>query len=227
MSGADGFSTGDRQEIPARYHRDFHRFGAHELILREVPVGSTVLDVGCASGYLAEPLHARECSVRGLDRDADAVAVAAPSYEEAVTLDLEEVDALPWPEGFFDVVLCADVLEHVRDPERALRLVRPHLAPRGLLIVSLPNVAHLSVRIPLAFGRFDYRRSGILDETHVRLFTFRTARDLVESSGYDVRRVLGASDRFGGLLHRLGPLARPLRGMLAYNIVLVATPSGR
>jgi 2-polyprenyl-3-methyl-5-hydroxy-6-metoxy-1,4-benzoquinol methylase len=209
---------------PSPYRRNYHPYGAHELILRQIPLGSTVLDVGCATGYLAQPLVARGCRVWGVDKDPDAVARAALCYEDTCAVDLEECERLPWPEAHFDVVLCADVLEHLRDSERALQLVRRYVAPQGLLVVSLPNVAHASVRVPLAFGRFNYRRTGILDETHVRLFTFKTAQDLVSASGFDITRVLGASDRFGGLLHRLGMAGRFLRGLLAYNIVIVATP---
>jgi 2-polyprenyl-3-methyl-5-hydroxy-6-metoxy-1,4-benzoquinol methylase len=208
----------------SEYRRNLHRYGAHELILREVPRGSSVLDVGCATGYLAEPLKARGCRVWGLDRDADAVSTAAASYEEAHVVDLDASDALPVPEGAFDVVICADVIEHLRDPERGLRLVRRYLASNGRLILSVPNVANFSVRFPLALGRFEYRQSGILDRTHTRLFTFRTATELVESCDLVVLRELGASDRFGGLLRLLGRAGRPLRGLLAYNVVIVATP---
>jgi methionine biosynthesis protein MetW len=216
-------SVSDVSTIASRYRRNLHRYGAHELILRQVPPGSSVLDVGCATGYLGEALVERGCRVWGIERDEDAAAVAASSYEEVHVVDLDLCDSLPVPEQFFDVVLCADVLEHLREPERGLRLVRPHLAPGGSIVVSLPNVAHLSVRLPLLLGRFEYGPSGILDRTHARLFTFRTARELVTSCGFDVNSELGASDRFGGLLHALGPLRRPLRGILTYNIVMVAT----
>jgi 2-polyprenyl-3-methyl-5-hydroxy-6-metoxy-1,4-benzoquinol methylase len=212
------------QATSARYHRNWKRYGTHEVVLRQVPPGSSVLDVGCATGYLSAPLRARGCLVWGLDNDAESIAIAAASYEEAYIIDLEECAALPWAEGSFDVALCADVVEHLRDPERALRLVRRYIAPGGRLVLSVPNVAHLSVRFPLLFGRFDYGPSGILDETHLRFFTFKTALALVASSGYRVERVVGGSDHFGRPLERLGDAARFARGLLAYNIIIVATP---
>jgi 2-polyprenyl-3-methyl-5-hydroxy-6-metoxy-1,4-benzoquinol methylase len=224
LSGPHGVRWVTSRSVESRrYQRNFQPWGAHELILREVPSGTAVLDVGCATGYLASALRARKCRVWGLDRDADAVAVAAPMYEDIQTLDLDECDRLPWPERFFDVAVCADVVEHVRDPGRALGLVRRYLVPGGRLLLSVPNVAHASVRIPLLFGRFNYRSSGILDDTHVRLFTFRTADALAESAGFRVERLIGASDRLGGVLARLGKAARPVRGLLAYNIIVVAT----
>jgi GT2 family glycosyltransferase/SAM-dependent methyltransferase len=209
--------------IPYRRNRRPH--GTHEVILRQVRAASSVLDVGCSTGYLGEELRGRGCRVWGLDRDAAAVAEATPWYEDVRILDLDVCDDLPWPDQSFDVVLCADVLEHLRDPVRALGLVRRYLSPGGRLVLSLPNVAHASVRLPLLVGRFDYRRSGILDETHLRLFTFRTTRALVESSGFTVERVLGGSDHFGALLARLGSAASVVRGLLAYNIVIVARVS--
>jgi 2-polyprenyl-3-methyl-5-hydroxy-6-metoxy-1,4-benzoquinol methylase len=196
------------------------------VLLRQVPAASSVLDIGCSTGYVGDALRARNCRVWGVDRDAAAAAKAKASYEEVYVLDLDECDGLPWPEISFDVVLCADVIEHLRDPARALRLVRRYVSPRGRLVLSVPNVAHVSVRLPLLVGRFEYRRSGILDETHLRLFTFRTARTLVESSGFAIERVLGGSDHFGALLDRLGVAAYLLRGLLAYNIIVVARVVG-
>jgi 2-polyprenyl-3-methyl-5-hydroxy-6-metoxy-1,4-benzoquinol methylase len=208
----------------ARYRRNRREYGTHEVVLRQVPPQSAVLDVGCATGYLAEPLRARGCRVWGIDRDATAAASAAPMYEDTRVIDLDECNRLPWPEQFFDVVLCADVIEHLRDPAAALRLVRRHLSREGRLVLSVPNVAHFSTRIPLLFGRFDYTPTGILDETHLRLFTFRSARALVESSGFAIQRIVGTSDHFGALLHRMNGASRLVRGMLAYNIIVVATP---
>jgi SAM-dependent methyltransferase len=197
--------------------------GTHALVLRLVPDGSTVLDVGCASGYLGEALAARGCEVFGLDRDASAVARVPPCYRDAVVLDLEEADALPWREPF-DVIVAADVLEHLRDPARALRLLRRSLRDDGIAVLSLPNVAHVSVRVPLLLGRFRYRTTGILDETHCRLFTVATARELAESCGFRVERTLAGSDRFGALVNGHPALARALTGLLAHSIVLLCRP---
>jgi 2-polyprenyl-3-methyl-5-hydroxy-6-metoxy-1,4-benzoquinol methylase len=207
---------------PSPYRRNRRPRGTHELLRRQVPRGTSVLDVGCSTGYLGAALTAQGCRVWGVERDPAAAAEARALYEDVLVVDLDECDELPWPEHSFDVVLCADVVEHLRDPGRALRLVRRYLALEGLLLLSVPNVAHVSVRLPLLVGRFDYRPSGILDETHLRLFTFKTARALVESSGFAVQRVAGGSDHFGALLERLGPAAPLLRGLLAYNVVLVA-----
>jgi SAM-dependent methyltransferase len=148
--------------------------------------------------------------------------VAAPWYEDVSVIDLEACDTLPWPERSFDVVLAADVVEHLRDPGRALRVLRNYVRSDGRIVVSVPNVAHASVRIPLLLGRFAYRPTGILDETHLRFLTFKTAHELVESSGFDVQRLLASSNHFGALLQVPGA-RRLLRGILGYNCIVVAT----
>ena len=84
----------------------------------------------------------------------------------------------------FDWIMAADVLEHSAEPQAALRFYRRFLKPDGKLIVSLPNVAVWDNRFRLLFGRFDYRASGVLDRTHLRFFTFRTARELIIEAGF-------------------------------------------
>ena len=79
-----------------------------------------------------------------------------------------------------------DVMEHLRVPEKLLRDCRALLKPNGHLIVSLPNVANITVRLMLLFGRFNYTERGILDKTHLRFFTRKTARRLLTENGYDI-----------------------------------------
>src|SRR5215218_4240679 len=216
--------AGASERTPVRYRRN--ATGTHRLLLNLVPPNSAVLDVGCAGGYLGETLTEKGCRVCGLDRNADAIRSARIHYEEARLIDLESAASLPWPERSFDVLLAADVLEHLRDPSTALAMLVRYLRHDGLAVVSLPNVAHASVRIPLLFGHFTYRERGILDATHCRLFTFNSARELVESSGLWIEDTLVGSDRLGVLLNRWRPARRLLRGLLAYNIVLRARPLG-
>jgi len=106
-------------------------------------------------------------------------------------MDFEQ-EALPvaWPR--FDLILCLDVLEHMLDPWRVVdRLVTQHLAVGGTLLVSLPNVRHYSVTLPLIFqGRWDYNDAGILDRTHVRFFTPHSAVQLLAHPRLDAPRFL-------------------------------------
>ena len=85
--------------------------------------------------------------------------------------------------GAYDAILFLDVLEHLRDPDGVLRAARDWLRPGGRVLCSLPNVAHWRVRLALARGRFDYTENGLMDATHLRWFTRRTARELLTRAG--------------------------------------------
>ncbi len=108
------------------------------------------------------------------------------AYDEWVTDSVANIEG--WSRSF-DVVVCADVLEHLADPAAVLARVRRWISPRGVLFVSLPNVANVAVRLALAAGRFEYADAGILDRTHLRFFTRRSARRLVEEAGFRIRRL--------------------------------------
>jgi hypothetical protein len=100
-------------------------------------------------------------------------------------VDLELLPRLP--DGW-NVILAADVIEHLNDPPRMLRLIRDALPPDGLLVVSVPNVAHLYVRLALLFGYFPYADRGILDRTHRYFYTRRSLRDALHRSGFEIVR---------------------------------------
>jgi 2-polyprenyl-3-methyl-5-hydroxy-6-metoxy-1,4-benzoquinol methylase len=102
-------------------------------------------------------------------------------------------------------VVFGDVLEHLVDPWEALRVARGLLAPGGVAIVSVPNVAAWPVRFGLLAGRFDYADFGLLDRTHLRFFTRRSAHELVQAAGYEIER-----ERFVHLERKLGPVRRAL-----------------
>jgi 2-polyprenyl-3-methyl-5-hydroxy-6-metoxy-1,4-benzoquinol methylase len=82
----------------------------------------------------------------------------------------------------FDKILLLDVIEHLPDPARIVRDCVRLLEPRGQLIISVPNIANISVRLMLMLGRFQYMERGILDRTHLRFFTRRTIRELLEAA---------------------------------------------
>jgi SAM-dependent methyltransferase len=88
----------------------------------------------------------------------------------------------------FDVVLMSHVLEHLVDPTPVLRDAARVLAPDGLLAVALPNALVYANRARLLLGRFDYTEGGIMDQTHVRFYTFRTAAALLHRTGWEVTR---------------------------------------
>lgn len=158
---------------------------SHNYMLQLVGTTKRVLDVGCASGYLAQALVERGCTVSGVEYDAAAAEEARPHLQQLVVGDLEQLDLVAeLGRGEFDVVVFGDVLEHLRDPLPVLRQARDLLAPGGYVVISIPNVAHGAVRLQLLQGRFDYRPTGLLDSTHIRFFTRDNLRALLHDAGF-------------------------------------------
>lgn len=124
--------------------------------------------------------------------------------------DLER--GLPPVDGRFDFVVCADILEHLRDPARLLRDVRSVISPGGRLLASLPNSGHAYFRANVLMGRFPAHDRGLFDRTHLHFYTWAGWKNLLESAGFGVERVTPTSVPVGMILPRWEgtPLARGL-----------------
>lgn len=173
-------------EVKKRYHFISEEHGPHMKIIRYIGRGRRVLDVGCATGYLAEKLTKNDCEVYGIEVDPSATQEAEKHCKEVLLADIEDIEELPWPEKFFDVFIYADILEHLKRPDLALLKFRRYLKPDGILIVSLPNIAYWRMRLNMLLGRFNYEEVGIIDKTHLRFFTIETGQYLVEECGFKV-----------------------------------------
>lgn len=205
-----------------------HAHGGHAKLLALVGNGKRVLDVGCSSGYLARPLAARGCAVVGLERDPAAAEEARAVCAEVLVGDVETME-LPLEQASFDVVLCGDLIEHLRDPQAFLARVRPLLRPDGRLVLTTPNVANWSMRLGLLVGRWRYTERGILDRTHTHLFTRATLVETIEQAGYRVETLdftvplpalrNAATERVAHAIGRLRP------SLFAYQFVVSATPA--
>jgi 2-polyprenyl-3-methyl-5-hydroxy-6-metoxy-1,4-benzoquinol methylase len=167
------------KEIPGSSHDTLRRR------IRALPAGLRLLDLGAAGGHLGRAVRDRCAFLAGVEPHPPS-ASAREGYD-----DWREVDALhagTWSEPF-DVVLCADVLEHVLNPLRLLELIRGWLKPSGALLISIPNVANISVRLALLFGQFRYAERGILDDSHLAFYTRATAKALLEKGGLRIRAI--------------------------------------
>jgi 2-polyprenyl-3-methyl-5-hydroxy-6-metoxy-1,4-benzoquinol methylase len=216
-------------------------YSSHYYAERMAGNNQRLLDVGCGEGFFAEHLHNNGNEVTGID------ALEAPIHADAMR-EYYQTDlqmglgpvAGQLREREFDKVLLLDVLEHLNHPERVLRDVYPLIRPSGgSIIVSLPNVANIFVRLNLLFGRFEYADRGIMDRTHVRFFTRKTARELLEGNGYRVvseqysiiplDRGLRVKPR--GLVDRVGSsILKVLTGLFptlfGYQLIFEARPAG-
>lgn len=201
---------------------------SHRRMLDLVPAGGRALDAGCSSGYLAERLVQRGFEVVGLELDADAGQAAERWCTQVIVGDVERME-IPLEAESFDLVLCGDIVEHLRDPGAALAKLRPLLKPGGRLVLSTPNVANWAIRLSLLFGRFRYTERGILDRTHAHFFTRSTLRETIERSGYRIETLdhvvpvpLVRATPVDRLAHAIGSL-RP--SLFAYQFVVAATPA--
>jgi len=206
---------------------------SHELVLAAVPHGTRVLDVGCATGYLAAEMARRGCEVVGVEFDPGAAAEARAVCAEVVVGDLEapapRADVERAVGAGVDVVVCADVLEHLRDPGATLGWLRGLLRTDGpsLVVVSVPNIAHWTARRALLRGRFDYADFGLFDRTHLRFFTRASARELAARAGFAVAQErfapapLPLESRLPALARLRGPALRRAPELFALQFVLV------
>lgn len=170
-------------DAASRYTLKADPFSSHSVILAWLAEGQgrRLLDVGAADGLLSRHLTARGWKVTGIEADRAAAAAGAAHCEQMLVADLNR--GVPALDGLFDTIVCGDVLEHLADPAPVLRTLVSALAPGGDVVVSVPNVAHLWVRLSLLGGRFEYADRGILDRTHLRFFTKRTLDDLLAAVG--------------------------------------------
>jgi len=158
---------------------------SHTLIVDLVGRGKRVLDVGANTGYLAKALTERGCTVTGIEIDPDAARQAEEFCERVIVGNVEELDLdAEIGDETFDVLVFGDVLEHLKDPGRALERFKPFLDAAGHVVVSIPNVAHGSVRLALLRGQFRYHSLGLLDDTHLRFFTRESVEELLGGAGF-------------------------------------------
>jgi 2-polyprenyl-3-methyl-5-hydroxy-6-metoxy-1,4-benzoquinol methylase len=169
-----------------------------------------VLDAGCGFATTSQHIAALGNRVTGIESSAEAAAVARTRVNEIVHADLQQLDLVKSALAGrrFDVIIFADVLEHLAWPIGILRGYLDLLKEGGSVIVSLPNVGLWSVRLSLLAGRFRYQETGVLDHTHLRFFTRRTAKEMIEQAGLKiVRRTYNP-----GLVRPFVPLAKKLLG---------------
>jgi 2-polyprenyl-3-methyl-5-hydroxy-6-metoxy-1,4-benzoquinol methylase len=210
---------------------------SHTLIVESVGRGKRVLDVGASTGFLAEVLTGRGCSVTGIEIDPDAARQAEEFCERVIVGNVEELD-LDAEIGAetFDVLVFGDVLEHLKDPQRALERFKPFLDPGGHVVASIPNIAHGSVRLALLQGKFRYRPLGLLDNTHLRFFTRESVEEMFGAAGFLISEVKRTrQDVFDTEIdvdaaevpEEVVRLVRSDPEAFTYQFVLTAHPTGR
>jgi len=165
---------------------DPNPYGAHKRIVQLTGKNKKVLDVGCATGQVAKKLIENKCEVVGIEIDDESAQLAKKYCKDVIIGDIETLETLPYPEKYFDVIIFADILEHLKDPQAVLLKLKKYLRKDGYILCSIPNIAHIYIRLNLLLGKWEYRDAGILDRTHLRFFTRKTAIKLIEQAGYKI-----------------------------------------
>lgn len=144
-----------------------------------------VLEIGAAGGLVTKALIGNGCSLVAVEPDPEATERLERTGATVVTEPIETVLADPsiLGDSGFDAILCGDVLEHLVDPVDVLRRLLNVLKPSGFVVISVPNVAHIDVRLALLNGRFPYTETGLLDRTHLRFFTRESVGTLLDECG--------------------------------------------
>ncbi len=185
-----------------------------------VTLGATVLEVGPGDGVISRWLKVNKgCRTIGVEYLPQVAARARDAFDEMLIGSIEDQAMMPALQAHapFDFIIFADVLEHLVDPWQVLRHMRPLLTRGGHVLRSMPNIAHWTARLNLLRGRFDYTDGYLMDRTHLRWFTFRTAQELAAQTGY---RVVDQATVFKP---RFARFWRTLNG---YQIVLNLQASG-
>jgi len=206
-------------------------WGGHVKCVHLVGNDKKVLDVGCATGLVAQKLKENHCEITGIELDPAQVGVARDACQEILVGDIEAMDLALAPSSF-DVLLMADVLEHLKDPLGTLRRLSRFLSEDGFLLVVLPNIAHLYFRLKLLIGQFDYQERGTLDKSHLRFFTLKTVKKLVVDAGFEIESIdvtmpnapvsLAFNKKFS-ILYKSGyRVARLWKTMFAFRFIILA-----
>jgi glycosyltransferase involved in cell wall biosynthesis/2-polyprenyl-3-methyl-5-hydroxy-6-metoxy-1,4-benzoquinol methylase len=224
------FDCASPDESP--YRPKLNYTSPHSLSFARVPAGSTVLDIGCAGGYMAGILaEKKDCTVDGID----AFVAVEPGLNSFLLHDLN-TGLPPLDYTKYDYVLMLDVIEHLAKPEAFLDALYHALAenPRAEILISTANIGFMITRFMLFIGQFNYGRRGILDRTHTRLFTFRSFERAVEESDFDILERVGVpgpypmamGDNFLSrtLLRINQALIHVSRGLFSYQILLRIKP---
>jgi 2-polyprenyl-3-methyl-5-hydroxy-6-metoxy-1,4-benzoquinol methylase len=157
---------------------------SHSIIvkwLESLRQGARILDIGTGTGTLARRVKAKTYTFCGVEPNQARAGCARPYYSSLVCYPIENV-----PDEYlvgFDMIILADVLEHIAQPELLLRRLYALQSANCRFIISVPNVANAWIRLNMLFGHFDYTERGILDSTHLRFFTRASILALLDSAG--------------------------------------------
>ncbi|MCK9641689.1 MAG: class I SAM-dependent methyltransferase [Prolixibacteraceae bacterium] len=155
-------------------------------IFHLVPDKAKVLDVGCSSGnFGVELIKRKNCAVDGIELDDDDYKAAKKKLRKVYNLNIE-TNNLNDIDKDYDIINFGDVIEHLVDPAKVLKNIKNHLAKNGSVLFSVPNMAHIAIRLELLGGKFEYAETGLLDKTHLHFYTQDEVFNIFSAAGYEI-----------------------------------------
>ncbi|WP_242142337.1 MULTISPECIES: bifunctional 2-polyprenyl-6-hydroxyphenol methylase/3-demethylubiquinol 3-O-methyltransferase UbiG [unclassified Bacillus cereus group] len=168
---------------------DFYYTGANPHLLKHIKSEwKEVLDIGCSEGGLGAVIKEKGVRVSGIEAFSDAFEKAKQKLDHVLHGDIETME-LPYEHEQFDCIIFGDVLEHLFDPWAVIEKVKPYVKKGGVILASIPNVAHISVIQSLLAGNWTYTELGLMDKTHIRFFTFNEMLRLFLKAGFSIQEV--------------------------------------
>lgn len=219
------------------YEIDFNDHSAPARVVRMVGHRKRVLEIGAGPGSITRLLTGLNgCRVTALEIDPAAIEKLGPFCERVYRVDLNDSS---WPktihhEGKYEVVVVADVLEHLYDPWSSLKLMKGLVGEGGCVVVSLPHVGHSALLACLLGEDFEYRDWGLLDKTHIRFFGIKNIQSLFDSAGLKIvdAQFVVCSPEETEFAHHWARLPASVRSALSsnrfgdvYQVVIKAIPS--
>jgi 2-polyprenyl-3-methyl-5-hydroxy-6-metoxy-1,4-benzoquinol methylase len=160
---------------------------SHSLVIDLLGENKRVLKIGTSTGYVSKILKERGNTVIGVEIDSEAAIIASPICEMMIKGDIESIDLENYLQlSSFDVIVCADVLEHLKYSKQVLLKIKKYLKHDGYLVISLPNICHGDVLLTLMLREFRCTQIGLLDETHLRFFCLKNIIKLFNNCGYSI-----------------------------------------
>ncbi|MGO9690921.1 MAG: class I SAM-dependent methyltransferase [Syntrophobacteraceae bacterium] len=178
-------------EIRHRYEYEFdvHSEHAGAIVFRMVGKDKRVLEIGAGPGSITQVLrNLSNCRITAIEIDPEAIDILSQFCERVYQADLNDAS---WPkvlqkEEPFEIIVAADVLEHLYDPLSTLVAMKQLLHENGCIVVSLPHIGHSSILSCLFEEDFSYREWGLLDRTHIRFFGIKNIQELFTDAGLKI-----------------------------------------
>lgn len=187
------YEEGDKEQLRLKWGMHYFNLvpGMHlvSMIDEKEDAHINVLEVGCDCGATLYEIgqHYKNGKMYGLEIN-EAAAKIASFHSEVISGNIESED-LKYEKDFFDYIIFGDVLEHLHDPLKTIKYIKGFLKPGGYIVANIPNVMHVSVMKQLLMGMFTYTDMGLLDRTHIHLFTYFEILDMFKKADMEIKDV--------------------------------------